>query len=278
MGNQSTRPADATRSGGVSALVRLTLADLLRTRRAMLAGAVLLAPVAFALYWSLAENLTGDALDLWAKLVVLLYLNVVAPLLALLFGATLISAERESQTLVYLLTRPVARWKVALAKYLTGGALCVAGLVASMALALAALALHARSGPAAEMYNWREALSYAPVLAAIVAAALVVYLSLFFLAGVVMRRPVALGLAFIILWEGFLGFGGGLLRFITVIHYVRSLALAATKGVVSLPSIVTVNEAPAWVSLVVLAALAAASLVIALWYFSRAEYPTVADR
>ena len=43
----------------VGALVRLTLADLLRTQRAILAGVVLLAPVAFTIYWSLAEHLTG---------------------------------------------------------------------------------------------------------------------------------------------------------------------------------------------------------------------------
>ena len=262
----------------LGALARLTLAELLRARHALLLAAVLLVPVAFALYWSLAETITGDALYQWGIVFVILYLNVSVPLSALLVGASLISSERESQTLVYLLTRPVRRWKVALTKFIAGGATCVAGITVSMALALAALALHARSGPAAQIFNWSDALSYWPQCAGIAAAALAAYLALFFLAGVLLRRAVALGVVFIVLWEGFVGFSKGVLHYATVIHYVRSLALHATKHAVSLPSITTVRESPAWVAAVVLASLTALSLALALWRFSRAEYPTTSDR
>lgn len=274
----ATDPLKGDSARAVGALARLTLADLLRTRRALLAAAVLALPVAFSLYWSLAETITGDALDVWGKTVVLLYLNVAAPLVALLVGATLVSAERESQTLVYLLTRPVPRWKIALTQYLTGGALCLAGVAASMALSLAALALHARSGPAAEIFGWAEALSYWPRLAGVAAAALVVYFSLFFLAGVVMRRPIALGVVFIVAWEGFVGASDKLLRFGTVIYYVRSLAIHATRGVLEHPSLIMVKETTVGAALAVLASIAAASLALALWHFSRAEYPTMSDR
>ena len=266
-------------AGCGGALVRLTLADLLRTKRAVLGAVVLLAPVVFALYWSFAEHMTGDALYQWGIIFIRAYLNFTIPFLALLAGATLISTDRESQTLVYLLTRPVPRWKIALVKFLTAAALCIVALAASMAVAFGAVALHFHGVPIpSQPHPVLEALPYALTLGGVGAAAMIVYLALFFLAGMALKRPIVLGVIFIIFWEGLIGYMKGIIRFATVVHYLRSLAIDVTEKTVSLPSILTVQAAPAWAAATVLAVLAAASLALALAWFSRAEYPTSPDR
>ncbi len=278
MSAQNDRSAGPVRA--VGALVRLTLADLLRTQRAILAGVVLLAPVAFTVYWSLAERITGDAIYQWGQIFVVGYVNFVIPFLALIVGATLISAEHESQTLVYLLTRPVPRWKTALVKYLTAAALCFAGVLVSMALAFAALALHFGFGRflANQPPPMVEAFPYWVRLAGVGAAATLVYLAIFLFAGVVVRRPMVFGIGFIVVWEGLVALMKGIIRYATVIHYVRSLAIGATENTAILPSIITVEPVPVWVAAVVLAALTGVFLSLALGWFSRAEYPTSPDR
>ena len=280
MSDRSTRPAVGAPAGAVGALVRLTLADLLRTQRAALVAVVLALPVAFAVVWSLTEWITGDALVTWGKIFILGYLNMAVPFTALIVGASLIGAEHESQTLVYLLTRPVARWKTALVKFATAAVLCVAGVVASMALAFAALFLHfGLGGLPGRGPMMVEAFPFWLHLAGVGAAATVVYLAVFFLAGMTLRRPVTAGVLFIVVWEGLVGFVRGVIRFATVVHYLRSLAIAgATKHEVLLDSIITVEAIPAWAASVVLAALTGILLSAALGYFSRAEYPTSPDR
>lgn len=246
-------------------LLGLTLVGALRTKRVLLFLAVLALPVAFSLYWSLAERMIGDALYLWGIIFVVAYLHFLVPFAALLYGATLISAEQEARTLTYLVTRPVARRLIVLAKYTAGAVLCLGGLAVSMLLAYGLLAVHFGFAPLLESFTyWLR-------LAGVAAVALLVYLSVFLFAGMCFRRPVVVGLVFIVAWEGLVGLIPGIIRFVTVMHYLRSLAIHATKEAVTLPRLFMVREAPVGVSLIVLAAVWAFFLALSLRHFTRAE-------
>ena len=265
--------SDKQTSGAIGALIRLTLADLLRTQRAILAGAMLALPVAFSIWWSYAEWITGDSIYQWGIIFSVAYLNVVIPFLALFFGVTLVSGEQESQTLVYLLTRGVSRWAIGLTKYLTAAAVCLAGLGVSMLLAWLCLILHFGAADVLSSFAWWLALAGAA------AGATAVYLAIFFAAGLLFRRPVVAGVIFIVFWEGLVGLLKGVIRYGTVIHYPRSIALnASRKFEVIIPSYLTIDPVSTATAWAVIGCVTLAALVFALVWFSRAEYPTTPDR
>jgi ABC-2 type transport system permease protein len=256
----------------VGTLLRLTLVELLCTKRALLYLAMLLVPVAFSTYYSFAERLLGNALYLWGIIFVVAYLDFIVPFTALLLGATLISTEQEAQTLTYLLTRPVPRWLTALVKYAAAAGVSILGIALSMLVTYGILVFHFGFGPLVESFvYWLR-------LAGVAGVALLVYLAIFLFVGMRFRRPAIAGLVFILAWENLVGLIPGIIRFVTVVHYLRSLAIQATKKVIVLPSLFSVKEAPVGASLIVLGVLWAAFLALSLWYFTRAEFQTGPDR
>ena len=256
----------------VGALFRLTFVQLLRTKRVLLYVVVLLLPPAFSLYVWLGPQAYTETLYLWGIIFVVAYLNFIVPVAALFYGATLVSPEREARTLIYLVTRPVPRWLTALVKYVSAAVVCVVGVVISMLVAYAMLGLEFGSAPLFENFRyWFR-------LAGVTVVALLVYLAIFLFVGMRFRRPVVIGLVFIVLWEWLVGLIPGIIRFATVTHYLRSLAIHATRKVVTLPRFITIKEAPLGASCVVLLALWAVMLVLSLWWFTRAELYTNPDQ
>lgn len=257
----------------IGAIARLTLADLLRTRRAILAGVVLLLPPAFSLYWSISEWITSDTIYQWGILFSVGYLNFAIPFLTLFYGVSLISGEQESQTLVYLLTRGVPRWIIALVKFVTAEAVCLVGILVSMLLAWLILMIHFGVAPVLQSFSWWLALAGAA------ASATSTYLAIFFALGLVLRRPAVAGIVFIVFWEGLVGLLKGVIRYATVIHYPRSVAVnASMRFDTMIPSYLTIDPVASSVAFIVMGALATAALIFAFVWFSRAEYPTTPDR
>ena len=256
----------------VAALLRLTFLRLFRMKAGLLFAAMLLLPVAFSIYWSLAERMVGDALVLWGQIIIVGYLNFVAPFAALLYGTVLVSAETEARTLTYLVTRPVPRWLVVLVKYAAAAVVCVVGVTLSLLMTYSMLTLHFGPGPLlTESPYWLR-------LAGVMCLTVLVYLAVFLFAGMKLRRPVVFGLVLIVVWDGLVGLIPGIIRFATPAHYVRSLAIHATRKATLLAGLVTVKEAPVSVSLIVLASLWAVMLMLSVWWFTRAEFHTNPDR
>lgn len=256
----------------VGALFRLTLVQLLRTRRVFLYVVVLLLPLGFSLYVWLGPQAYTETLYLWGIIFVVAYLNFIIPFVALFHGTALIGPEHEAQTLAYLVTRPVPRWLTALVKYAAAAVVCIAGVALSMLVAYAVLGLHFGWGPLFEHFRyWLR-------LAGVAGVALLVYLALFLFVGMRFRRGVVVGLVFIVLWEGLVGLIPGIIRFVTVTHYLRSLAIHATRKAVTLPRFITVKEAPLSASLLAPVALWAVMLALSLWYFTQAEFQPTSDR
>jgi ABC-type transport system involved in multi-copper enzyme maturation permease subunit len=257
----------------VGALFALSLRLLLRTKRVLLSAAILLTPVAFSLFWSLTGKPGfGDPLSLWGIILVLAYLGFIAPLSTLMFGATLIAAEQEERTLVYLLTRPVPRWLILLVKYAAALALSVLGLLLSMLASYGVLALHFDAGSLIENFP------YWVRLGGVVAAGLFVYLAVFLFLGVTFRRPVVAGLVFVVLWEGLVSLIPGVIRFVTVSHYLKSLAIEATRGVMTVPRLFVERRTSVGVAAAFLAATWLAFFALSIWRFSRAEFQPTSDR
>jgi ABC-2 type transport system permease protein len=115
--------------------------------------------------------------------------TVVLPVVALIVGTAVLGAEIDDGTIVHVLAKPLPRWRIVLPK------LAVAAAVTAVTVAIPMYV----TGVLAEGVRLGLAVVAASVVGAVAYSALFVALSL------VTRRPVLLGLVYVLIWEGLLG-------------------------------------------------------------------------
>ncbi len=184
---------------------RVVLRELAtRGRIIALTGLALIGAVAgFALGSSESATLNDGV-----RLISGLGLAGVVPIVALVFGGASIGDLRDDKTLVYLWLRPMDRWPI-----VVGAALAAVTLAAPITMIplLAAAALTGAGG----------GLVGATAVAG--AVGLVCYIALFTLLGTWLKRYIVWGLAYILIWEGFVAQAGiGVARF-AIRRYTRSI-------------------------------------------------------
>jgi ABC-2 type transport system permease protein len=142
-------------------------------------------------------------------------LGVILPLTALIVGSSVLGLEIEDGTITHLLTKPLPRHEIVLAK------LAVAGTVTAAATAIPIAAASAITGST----RLAVGLGCGAVLGALAYSAVFLALSL------TTRRPVAIGLVYIILWENLLTSYLSGTRVLSIREYAASLAdTIATTG------------------------------------------------
>jgi ABC-2 type transport system permease protein len=176
-------------------------------------------------------------------------LGILVPLATVWLGTSAVGDLVEDRLLVYLWLKPVPRWQLPAAAVLA----TVTVILPLTALPLTASALVAGAGDVA----------WAALLAASLAA--LAYSGLFVAAGIWFRRAVWWGLAFVLIWENAATYAAeGIGRF-TVIGWASSVLGLA-------PGVDVDREAgSAAVAVVVLAAIAVASWLVATWRYRRAD-------
>lgn len=225
----------------IGTIARLTRLSLLRGWRGILLA---LLPAALLLLTAVIQGLLGDdARDVVDVVLGGLTMGTVVPLIALIIGTGAISTEVDDGSIVYLLTKPIPRWKIVLTKYAVAA---VTALVFAALPTYAAALILTGAGPVALAYG----------LAAGIAC--VVYCALFVMLGVLSRQAVIIGLVYVLLWENLVA---GLIsgtRVLSVQYWATSIASTVAPGQIS----------PA-VGVAVAAVLAAVTTVGAVWYASR---------
>lgn len=201
----------------VAALFVLTVRQHTHGRRLLVLGLLYLLPCVLAV---VLRNLThpapAEALEF--ALVFSLVPHGLAPLTALLYAAGVVSDEVEEQTLTYLLLRSVPRWAVYLTKLLaTLG-------VTTLLVAVSVLALYAAIYAGSPGF-WDVALPRAGRAVGVMALAQVGYCGLFGFLGLLTRRSLIAGVAYIVLIEGVLANLDFVGRTLTVAYYVRTVTL-----------------------------------------------------
>ena len=145
----------------------------------------------------------------WGQAVVLgLGLAVVLPVIALIVGTGVLGSEVDDGTIVHILTKPLPRRDIILAKLLVAAG--VSAVASAVPLFLAGLM--------ADGVRFGLALSVAAVAGALA------YSALFLLLSLVTRRPVLLGLVYILVWEGLLGRFVSGTRVLSIEQYVITIA------------------------------------------------------
>jgi ABC-2 type transport system permease protein len=210
------------------ALYRLFLGT--QATRGRLAGLLALGAVAVVIGLAIGRSDAADPLDDGTRMVAQLGLAVVAPVATLVFAAASLGELHEDGTLVYIWLRPVRRWRIAAAAF--AATLTVALPVVVLPMALAAALTGGGGG----------------LVAATVAAcslAVVAYTGIFTWLGLRVRRALVWGLAYVLVWEGFVARAGANTARLSVRDHTRSLLARLADGPerlveVSLPTAVAV--------------------------------------
>jgi ABC-type transport system involved in multi-copper enzyme maturation permease subunit len=194
----------------------------------------------------------------------LLYPQSICLLLALLYGSSVPGAELDGKTLTYLFTRPIARWRIVLGKYL---AIVLALLPPTVVSVFASWILLERPGE----------LTLLASMAGGSAGAIACYTALFMLFGFLMpRRAMVAALLYGVVLEFLLSFVPAIVNQFTVTYYLRSwirnaLEIEAPQEIARIVGGATTGTALLTLTLIVVVALALASRLAA-----RREY-VIAD-
>jgi ABC-2 type transport system permease protein len=232
-------------------IVAITLRGLIDRRRfwlmVLLAGVPLLVAVVARVF----GRGVGGA-DIFDQLIV----STVLPLVALVFGTAALGSELEDGTIVFLLTKPIRRSRITLAKGLPASALTIALVVTSTLLT--GLVLGRDSSVEIE-----TTLAYAIAVAVGGAAYALAFLAL----SAFTSRALAAGLVYILLWEGVLaGLFEGTKTF-SIRQATVGLATSIDASLAGLEPRSGVVDGPT--AAIVLGAVIVGALALASWRLSR---------
>lgn len=189
----------------MSTVALITARGLFGRRRALL-----LLPLPLLLV-ALAAICRGYGLspDQWGQAVIVgLGIAVVLPVIALIVGTGVLGSEVDDGTLVHILTKPLPRRDIILAKY------AVAVVTTALTTAIPLFVVGVLAG----------SVSLGAALAVAAVAGSFAYSALFVLLSLLTRRPVLLGLVYILVWEGLLGNFLSGTRVLSIQQYVITIA------------------------------------------------------
>jgi ABC-2 type transport system permease protein len=230
----------------VAPIVEVTVRGLFGRRRIFLLVLLAALPVLIGLLIRIAGG-RPDADRVLDTLVV----RFVMPLVALIVGTTVIGSEIDDGTAVYLMVKPIARWRIVLSK-----ALVAAGLTAVLIIppVIVTAILLSRTDLATTVEAFTIACFFGGTAYAIAFLALSTFTS----------RAFLIGLAYVLIWEGVLA---------SLLEGTKFLSIRqATLGIAAALGVNTPGEPlPQTVSAAVLAVVIAGGFMLASWRLARFE-------
>jgi len=256
-------------------IFHLALGEMLWSRRTLFMAALVAGPVFLAIVSRLASA-SGSAVlivngervggaQVFGAIIWTLFPRFIVPALGVFYGTSLIADEVEDKSITYLFVRPIPRGSIVLGKYLAY--LVCASAVVLPSVTVAFMLMVPFGGMAA---------AFVPLVRdlLVLAIGLAVYGAVFVLAGVVLKRPLVAGLVFVFFWEQLALVLPGYLKYFTVAYYLQTLVpqsgIGSNASGVSPPAPGSLS--PEAASVVLLAAIAVASLALAMRSVERREY------
>jgi len=193
-------------------LASLTFRALLNRRRTLLLGLLGALIVVVAVIFRLGDPTANEAARFTGRLLANFGVAALLPLVTVIVGTAALGSELDDGTIVYLLAKPVPRWRIVLVKLVVAWLVVVLLVVPAMVVA----GLIGHDEP-------RLTIAYA--VAAIAGA--LEYTALFLALSLATSRALIVGLAYVMVWEGVVAalFAG------TRILSVRQHALAVAEAV-----------------------------------------------
>jgi ABC-2 type transport system permease protein len=143
-----------------------------------------------------------------APVLVGLGVAVVLPVISLIVGTGVLATEIDDGTVVHILTKPLPRWRIVLTKLAVAFGVTTIAAVVPMLIA----------GVITDGVKLGLGLAAAATIGALA------YCALFLALSMITRRPVLLGLLYVMVWEGLLGNFVSGTKVLSIQQYVVSLA------------------------------------------------------
>ncbi|MEV7772979.1 ABC transporter permease [Kitasatospora sp. NPDC086791] len=227
-------------------VARLTLRGLLGRRRGLL---LLVVPALLLFVSALASGSTADAHGLTVKILGQLGLGTLVPILGLVVGTGAIATEIDDGSIVYLLAKPLPRWRIITTKLAV--AIGVTWLFSVVPTLLSGLLL----------FGTRDGMVLGYTVAVMVAGA--AYSALFLLLGVVTRHAVVAGLGYALIWESVVGNFVEGARTLSIQQWGRAVAEAVAGGDTAIGADVSLGAAVPLLLVVTVGATVLASVKLA---------------
>lgn len=208
-----------------------------------------------------AGSQDNDTLDSGSYFMDILILSFIMPIVAMIYGASLIRNEIEDKSITQVITAPLDRSISYLGYYIS--------LATSLSLIMIFinligwLAFFAPNGISGNALG---------ILAAMIGLSVIgslVYSALFQLTGTIFKRPVYFGLFFAFIWEGFIGSIPGAIGSYTIKHFIRSIGASW----INYGELADYDAASAGSAALTLIAITMACLAIGAFIFRGKEYP-----
>jgi ABC-2 type transport system permease protein len=192
----------------VRAIFVLTLRQLVGSRRLWLVLVLVALPVLAAVLFRVGDSTTTSARfadNVTRRLIA----SAILPLTMLLFGTSTFGNELVDKTLGYLVLKPIARWRIVLAKL--AAAFVVGGIPVALSgfLAVAVVGAGGLGG------------ALATGLGLLLGAA--AYAAVFTWAGIATRHALLIGLVYVFVWEATLAAYLDGIRFLSIRRYTLAL-------------------------------------------------------
>jgi ABC-2 type transport system permease protein len=192
-------------------VLRITLRATLGRKRALV---FMLVPLVLILI-TVALKVVANS-PVWpAEFLGVFGFSVVLPLTALIIGTSVLGAEIDDGSIVHLLATPVSRLSVVISKFIAATALTImfGAIPEFLAAAIAK--------------GFGDKLTIGLLVGALIAS--VAYNALFVMLSVLTTRAIAVGLAYLLVWEGLLGNLIGGVRVLSIGQYSVSVAESIAK-------------------------------------------------
>jgi ABC-2 type transport system permease protein len=238
----------------MTAIFTLTVRQLAGSRRLWLVLALVALPVLAAVVFRLGESTTTSA-RFADNVTRTLIASAILPLAMLLFGTSAFGNELVDRTLGYLALKPIARWRIVLAKL--AAAFVVGGIPVALS-GLVAVALVDADGLGGAL---------ATGLGLLLGAA--AYAAVFTWAGLATRHALLIGLVYVFVWEATLAAYLDGVRFLSIRRYT----LAAIHGLDAARLATIDNPLSAGVALVAAAIVVTGFTALAVRKLVRMDVP-----
>ena len=243
----------------VREIAGVTLRQLLGRRRTVLLVLLSVVPVLLAVAFRAAGE--TDILRFTRIVFDGLYVAILLPLVAVLFGTGAFGAEIEDGTIVYLLAKPIPRAAVVIAKALSAAGVAILLTAVSAGLSGVIELLPAGSDGEAATFGYIAAMAVGSVC----------YVALFLALSLFTRRALVIGIGYMLVWEGGLS---SLLPGIANLS-IRQYSLGVADAFFRLHEDQARLEPGTAITLAVI--LVVVAMVVASWRLMRFELPGSSD-
>jgi len=205
--------------------------DMIKRRRNQVIGAVILLPALIPLLLLVlpkSVDFTTSDTFVFTQMIEIFYIRAVTPLLALFLGAMLIGEDIESQTIPYILSRPIPRSAWVTGRFLAYLAASSLLLFVTLTVTFVSCSILEISFPSLD--NLLLLFQYQGTAI----MSLLGYGAICMLIGALVRRPIIVGILLIFLWQRLAMFAPGLSDYFTIEKYVNALTPGGGTNVISI--------------------------------------------